>query len=829
MAIVSSNKPPPSLEKISQALLEHACASITDKYGNIVYVSKGFCQQCGYSEQELLGGSHALLKSSNHSKAFYQFLWTTISSGNTWKGEICNTKKNGEHYWVEREITPLLDEDYNPEYYIAISKDITGQKALIRRLQNRAQQQGLIAILGQLSINSVNIQHFIEQAIAAVSGALEMKTGMIFRLSEDASRAVLSTSVGLADHHSKDLSIPLSEQDILAYTLQQDFPVISKDLGRDSRFVLADFFASAERQAVISLCIGDRRHPYGIMVFLSSERFDITMEDAHFVQSIANLLSEAIVRHEIEAELVREKELTRRYLDVADIIIIAMNEYGNILLANQKASSTLGLQQEDLVGLNWFDYFVPYSDREKARKDFGRFLRNESVETKSAEQGYLSPIITRQARTRLIKWNSVVINNEDNNTRSLLCTGEDVTEVMHAKHQKEQLEIELCQAQKMEALGLLAGGIAHDFNNILASILGFTDLSLEKLGPGDDAKLRQYLTQIKESGIRARNIIVQIQNYNRPGQGKLKPVMAPALINNTLKMMQSAFPPSVNIELDMDPHGPAVMIHPAEINQVIMHLLINARNALAGEGSIKISVSTCHDMDHHCDSCGQHFSGEFIRLSVADSGPGMDLSQLDDMLDPGRHPAIDSCKPVGGLASIHRIVHESNGHIRVDSSPDTGTAFQLYFRPVTSTESRGKTARQTPVINSVNTTGAHIMIVDDENSVASFLGELFRNLGFHTSVFTDPTRALQAFIAAPDSYDLVITDQTMPALSGDRLAQRMIEKAPNIPIILCTGHSNIIDEPRATAMHIRGFLKKPIQTGELMECVNRLLNERAAD
>lgn len=829
MTAVIHNKLPPRLEKISHVLLEHSCASITDKYGNIVYVSDSFCQQCGYSKQELIGRSHALLKSRNHSEGFYQFLWATISSGNTWKGEVCNIKKNGEHYWIEREITPVLDNDNNPEYYIATSKDITGQKALINRLKNRAQQQGLIAILGQLSINNVNIQHFIQQTIDAVSGALDMKTGLIFRLSEDGSEATLSTSVGLDEDVSDDLRIPLHERDLLGYTLQQDFPIISKDLGRDSRFELADFFTSEQRQAAISLCIGDRRHPYGILVFLSSSRFDITMEDAHFVQSISNLLSEAIVRHDIETELVREKELTRRYLDVADIIIIAMNEYGNILLANQKASSTLGLQQEDLLGLNWFDYFVPYSDREKARKDFNKFLHNERVETEPHQQGYLSPIITRQARPRLIQWNTVVIKNEDNNTRSLLCTGEDVTEVIHSKYQKEQLQIELCQAQKMEALGLLAGGIAHDFNNILASILGFTDLSLEKLRPNDDRKLRKYLTQIKDSGLRARDIIEQIQNYNRPGQGKLKPVMLPALISNTMKMMQSAFPPSVNIEMDMDQHAPAVMIQPAEINQVVMHILINARNALAGEGRIKISVSAPHDMEHHCDSCGQHFTGQYVQLSIADSGRCMDLSQLDDLLDPGKHAGNDSCGSVSGLASIHRIVHESNGHIRVDSNPETGTDFQLYFRPVKSAGTNRTDDIQTVDISQASNGDAHIMIVDDENSVASFLGELLQNNGLRTSVFTDATRALQAFIQTPDAYDLVITDQTMPAISGDLLAQKILDRAPDIPIILCTGHSDLIDEQQATAMHIRGFLKKPIQTEELMQCVNRLLNKRAGD
>ncbi len=814
---------PPRLNAIAPILLEKFCLSITDAYGNIVYVSHAFCEQCGYSRDELIGQNHSMLKSNIHSDSYYAFLWTTITSGNEWRGEVCNRKKDGSHYWVEREIIPILDDDNNPEYYVALSNDVTKNKALIRKLQKRAQQQGLVAILGHLSINTDDIDMFIEESLAAISGALEMQQGMMFTISSDRQSARLTSSTGELLFTQRNAEIRLQDNNLLDYILQHEDPVVSRHLCKESRFSLPPALNCRQDLSAIGLNIGDQHAPSAIMLLLSNSRRDINMEDAHFAQTVGNLISEARTRHTFASQLHHEKELNRKYLDVANFIIVILDQNGEITLANQKASAILGLPQEKLLGKRWFDEFIPAAERLQAKTDFKTMLHNTQELADRPNPGFRSTIVNDEGEHRLIYWNNTLIVDESTRQPLLLCAGEDITELERARVEKNNLTRELYQAQKMEALGILAGGIAHDFNNILGSILGFTELSLERLNDSGNEKLISYLKQIRNSGLKARDIIAQIQNLNNPAQSETKAVILPSLIRDILKMMKAAIPKSVNFEQMLDVEVPAVTANPALMNQLVMNLIINARNALSGHGKLQIFITDRTHIEGRCASCGQTFSGHYIELGVADSGPGIDLDRLQDYFEQDINPYLQDGTS-GGLKSIHRVTHDSRGHILVDSNPDIGTVFRILFEVSGKPHVEQQEQPKLSDIKSVTDQQTDIMIVDDENSVASFVGELFNQYGFTSHVFTDPTEALKAFTDSPQGYQLVVTDQTMPAINGDQLAQRMIELNPDIPIIMCTGYSDVMDEQRAAELNIGSFLKKPVQPTELLANAYRLLD-----
>jgi CheY-like chemotaxis protein len=289
-------------------------------------------------------------------------------------------------------------------------------------------------------------------------------------------------------------------------------------------------------------------------------------------------------------------------------------------------------------------------------------------------------------------------------------------------------------------------------------------------------------------------------------------------------MMRAAIPTSIAIEQQLNIEVPAVMTNPSSLNELMLQLIINARNTLGGKGHMKISIDECRLEQQHCTSCGETFSGHYVQLVVTDDGPAIDLQHAARLFGTDPMQAMDSNNVGGSLAGIHRIVHQLGAHLLVTSNAEEGNAFHVLFPVAGMAAELPATQQNTTEAAQHKRFDSHIMIVDDENSVAGFLGELFNQYGLGNSVFTDPTRALQAFLENPQGYDLVITDQSMPLLTGDELARKMIERRPDLPVILCTGYSESMDEARATDMNIRAFLKKPVQIQELLETVHRLLD-----
>ncbi|MCL4802070.1 MAG: PAS domain S-box protein, partial [Burkholderiales bacterium] len=363
----------------------------------------------------------------------------------------------------------------------------------------------------------------------------------------------------------------------------------------------------------------------------------------------------------------------------------------------------------------------------------------------------------------------------------------DITERRRAEQDRDRLEAQLRQAQKMEAIGHLTGGIAHDFNNILTSILGYVVLGEERQSELGDAKLGRYLAQARSAAQRARDLIQQMLTFSRGQRGERSVLALPPLVKESVKLLRSTLPASIELETDLPRDVPPVMLDPVQIEQVLLNLCINARDAMGGVGQIKVGVSLVEAPEATCASCRQQVSGRLVELAIEDTGPGIAPDVLERMFEP-----FFTTKDVGrgsgmGLAMVHGIVHDHGGHIVVDSAPGRGAVFRLRFAPADAAASRGA-RRAAPDADAAMRRrprlSGRVLVVDDEQMVGEFMAELLGNWGLEVTVKRNPVEAESWLARDPQCVDLVLTDQTMPKLTGLELAGRLTLMRPDLPVIL---------------------------------------------
>ncbi len=396
----------------------------------------------------------------------------------------------------------------------------------------------------------------------------------------------------------------------------------------------------------------------------------------------------------------------------------------------------------------------------------------------------------------------------------------DVTERTNAQRQREQLELQLQQTQKMEALGTLAGGIAHDFNNILAAIIGYTEIvaaGLDKAGEAHD-----YLSRVLEAGERARSLVKQILAFSRQGEMEPKPVQVKLIVKEVLKLLRASLPATIEIDQQLTTSG-AVMADPIQLHQVMMNLGTNAGYAMGEKGG-KLTV-TLKDVQLDEAFARQHqqvLPGPHIRLSVGDTGPGIDPTQIDRIFDP-----FFTTKPKGegtgmGLAVVHGIVTGLKGTITVASQPGRGARFDVFLPSL-----EGEAATAATRAEALPVGKERILYVDDEVFQTDMLTHMLGLLGYKVQSCNDGNQAVELFEMAPEAFDLVITDMIMPGMTGDVLAGQILAIRPDLPIIMATGYSENMSEAKAKAIGIRAYALKPLVMEELARLIRDVLDADA--
>jgi len=402
---------------------------------------------------------------------------------------------------------------------------------------------------------------------------------------------------------------------------------------------------------------------------------------------------------------------------------------------------------------------------------------------------------------------------------STLGVSRDITERKRAEQERADLESQLRQSKKMEAIGTLAGGIAHDFNNILSAIIGFSELCIDDVPPG--SMLNENLNEIFRAGKRAKELVKQILTFARQSDDKMQPVMVSAILKETLKFIRSSIPTTIQIESAIESNA-LVLSNPTQLHQVLINLFTNAAHAMEEKGGVLTVRLAETSMDDPWDMpiAGMK-TGRYLQLTVADTGVGIEPKFLASIFDP-YFTTKDIGKGTGmGLAMVHGIVESCGGKIGVDSTVGKGTVFTVYL-PVTSKSGEARTNDIDPLDHGKE----RILFVDDEVAVARVGGQVLERLGYAVTTRTDSVDALNLFQRQAGAFDLVITDMTIPNMAGDEFAEALMDIRPDIPIIICTGYSNRISEKEAARIGVKGFAYKPIVRSDLAKLVRKVLDGR---
>jgi signal transduction histidine kinase/ActR/RegA family two-component response regulator len=384
-----------------------------------------------------------------------------------------------------------------------------------------------------------------------------------------------------------------------------------------------------------------------------------------------------------------------------------------------------------------------------------------------------------------------------------------------AERERQALESRLRHAQRMESLGTLAGGIAHDFNNILGAILGYAEMLLGRLRR--ESREWQHVQEVKKAGERARDIVDRILAFSRRTEQRLRPLRMRSLLEETAGLLRAALPPTVDLRLHLPEEDAIALGEPERVQQVVMNLCTNAAHAMRGHGIIDVALEPVALDTEQAPSHGALAAGRYVRLSVRDSGHGMDAATLDRIFEP-----FFTTKEAGvgtglGLAMVHGIVADHGGAINVHSRPGAGSSFEVYFRQAKDLPADDdRTDAPLPIGR-----GETILIVDDEKPLVQLGEEMVAALGYEPIGFDDSTRALAAFRADPQRFDLVLADEIMPGMTGTRLAAALHAIRPDLPILLMTGFGGAVESAPTDACEI---LKKPLLPTDIAGGIARHLH-----
>ncbi|NOZ62183.1 MAG: PAS domain S-box protein [Calditrichaeota bacterium] len=524
-----------------------------------------------------------------------------------------------------------------------------------------------------------------------------------------------------------------------------------------------------------------------------------TKEQVTFLEFVSGQIASAIERKKAEED---RNRLATAIQYTADGIVVT-DENAKILYVNPAYEKITGYSAEELTGKNPKILKSGVHDKAFYRNLWetltagkiwkGRFTNRRKSGSNYEEEATISPIY-----------------DENGNIINYVAVKRDVTEQLN-------LQARLKQAEKMEAIGTLAGGIAHDFNNIIAAIIGYAELSQDDV---QDERINHNLAQILKASQRAKDLVQQILAFSRRSDEQRRPLQVALIVKEAMKLLRATIPATIDIKTTIENARSYILADPTQIHQLMMNLCTNAAHAMREKGgTLEVHLRDVEMDEESVKQYQELKTGSYVKLMVKDTGLGIDPQIIDRIFEP-----YFTTKGVGdgagmGLALVHSIVKSYRGEIVVYSEKGKGTTFNIFLPRI-----EGPVREEREEKKKLPRGTENILYVDDEKNIVSVSSQILHRLGYEVSMATSGERALAIFEKDPQEFDLVITDQTMPKMTGAELAKKILAIRPDMPIILCTGFSEVVSKEKAKQMGIAEFLMKPLFSEDLANIVRKVLD-----
>ncbi len=509
-----------------------------------------------------------------------------------------------------------------------------------------------------------------------------------------------------------------------------------------------------------------------------------------------------------EEALRKERDKAQKYLNVAGVILLVLDKDQHVTLINKKGIQLLGRPEQEIIGKCWIDHFISEKFREDTRGAYSGLISGDVKQPYYFE----NRIVNAQREERIIAWYNTVLTDDAGAAAGTLSSGEDITD-------RKRLEDQLRHAQKMEAVGQLAGGVAHDFNNILSAIMGYGSLLQMKMKDNDP--MRFNVDQILASSERAARLVQGLLAYSRKQILNPRPINVNAVVQNIAKLLHRLIGEDVELKIILSPEPAAVMADSIQIEQVLMNLATNARDAMPKGGSLIIKTSI--ETRKKDGAVFEENAPQYVVISVSDTGSGMDEKTKQKIFDP-----FFTTKEVGkgtglGLAVVYGIVKQHDGDITVYSEPGHGTTFKIYFSLISAPPGESKGSETVVPPGGTET----LLLAEDDASVRSITRSMLENFGYVVIEAEDGEEAVQKFLGNRDNVRLVILDVILPKKNGKTAHDEMKKIQPEIKALFMSGYTADIVQTRGILGEETDFISKPTPPQELLRKVREVLDRKS--
>ena len=711
-------------------------------------------------------------------------------------------RPDGTERIVHEQGNVVFDSSGKPVRMIGTVQDITEQKQAEQVIKARVEQQRAVAELGQSALAGVDIMELFNEAVSILTRTLEVEFGKVMELMEDDRELLLVAGVGWKKGLVGSMRVSAGYDSQAGYTLLSSDPVIVEDLDREERFSGPSFLKEHGIKSGISVIIHTRKRPFGVLSVHTREQRRFTKDDVNFLQSIANVLAQAIERKKAEEALSQERERLAVTLRSIGDGVITTDTHGRIVMLNTVAERLTGWTQKEAEGRPLAEVF--HLVDEKTGKRYHNPVAGGIDLAGTSDLTNSIVLVSKDSSERIIAKSSAPIHDMDGNVMGAVVVFRDITD-------KKKLETEILRASKLESLGVLAGGIAHDFNNILTAIIG--NITLAKMS-GDIDEIYRRLSEVEKATLRARALTQQLLTFSKGGAPIKKTSSIAELLRDSTNFILRGT--NVRCEFSIPDDLLPVEIDEGQMNQVINNLIINACQAMPEGGTIRV---TAENMDVKEGSSLPLKEGKYVKISIEDQGIGIPEKHISKIFDP-----YFTTKEGGsglGLAASYSIIKNHSGHISVESKPGKGTTFYIFLPASGKRIARGRTEERDFVCR------GRILIMEDDNLIRNVIGEMLKRSGYEVDYAVDGREACDLYRKAMKTtkpFDAVIMDLTIPGgMGGKDAIKTLLEIDPGVKAIVSSGYFNDPIMADYKKYGFKGVIAKPYEAKELLSVLQRVI------